>query len=374
MAQEIGVFLFSLTALIVLYTMNNVAAFQEPFVIMEIGFAVLIAVFIFFYLITRLSPPKDTFFYVFAEFSFTCIIDLVSAMEYDGYASGFMDFYQKTGEPYLGTAYAIMMCYWDGIAHFLMYLVMVRRMAKKRPYRNLGLFWAGSLTGNMVVFVAGIVIGKYGLEIRPAFWINMPFLFVPMWGAVSFFRRPRDPTGIVISRVEREHKVPLIGRPMDMLLVVGLIGAMAFTFFRGLVVLGCPLEEFTSYTTLYEPYLNDPTAYPKVMMLCFLFYALPLLGSFVYGLWTPGCTWMLDWSVFVAGAMTQCQWSHIGASLHSRTQPMYHIPEASMTPVLVANVLYALVPLLLAKRCTSNPAFFLTPAALTQSNNEKKVN
>ncbi|XP_012671050.2 transmembrane 6 superfamily member 2b [Clupea harengus] len=374
MGQEICVFLFSLTALPVLYTMNNVPAYQEPLVILEIGVAVLVAVFFLVYLATRFNPPKDPFFYVFAEFSFTCIIDLVSAMEYDGFASGLMEFYQRTGEPYLGTSYAIMMCYWDGITHFLMYLVLVRRMSKKKPYRSLGLFWAGSLLSNMVVFVAGIAIGKYGLEIRPAFWLNMPFLLVPVWGAVSFFRRPRDPTTITLSKIERKHKLSLVWRPLDLLLSVGLCAAMAFTLFRGLVVLGCPLEEFTSYPTKYEPYLNDPVAYPRVMMLCFLFYALPLLGAFVYGLRTPGCTWMLDWTVFVAGAMTQCQWCHIGASLHPRTAAVYHIPESSMVPVLLVNVLYAAVPLLLAKRCTSDPAFFMSPAALTQSNHEKKVN
>lgn len=36
---------------------------------------------------------------VFAVFSFTCVIDLVSALEYDGIISGFMQFYQKTVGP-----------------------------------------------------------------------------------------------------------------------------------------------------------------------------------------------------------------------------------------------------------------------------------
>lgn len=40
-------------------------------------------------------------------------------------------------------------------------------------------------------------------------------------------------------------------------------------------------------------------------MLVFLFYALPLLTLFVYGLTVPGCTWMLDWTVFLAGAIAQ---------------------------------------------------------------------
>lgn len=40
-------------------------------------------------------------------------------------------------------------------------------------------------------------------------------------------------------------------------------------------------------------------------MLHLFFYGLPLLGAFVYGLLKPGCTWMSDWTIFFAGAMTQ---------------------------------------------------------------------
>lgn len=40
-------------------------------------------------------------------------------------------------------------------------------------------------------------------------------------------------------------------------------------------------------------------------MLVYLFYALPLLTVLIYGLKTPGCSWMLDLTIFFAGAMAQ---------------------------------------------------------------------
>lgn len=96
------------------------------------------------------------------------------------------------------------------------------------------------------------------------------------------------------------------------------------------MVLDCPLDVCFTYIYQYEPYLKDPVGFPRVMvsqkknaelnqiyfifmlkvllfmqMLVYLFYALPLLTFFVYGLNTPGCSWMLDLTIFFAGAMSQ---------------------------------------------------------------------
>ncbi|XP_068176093.1 transmembrane 6 superfamily member 2b [Antennarius striatus] len=357
--METFVFLFSFSVLGVLYAMNNVPAFQEPFVVLEIGVAVLVIVFLFYFLITRGNPPKDPLFFVFAEFSFTCVIDLVSALEYDGIISGFMEFYRKTGEPYLGTSYAIMMCYWDGIAHFIMYLVMISRITDRKAYRSLGLFWAGSLCANMSVFITGIVAGKYGSEIQPAFWLNFVFLLMPVWGAVTLFTRPKDRPLIGGYNAQQAQSMKLIWRPLDLILVLLLLVAMAFTILRGLVALDSPVEACSDYLRHYEPYLKDPVGYPRVMMLHLFFYGLPLLGAFVYGLLKPGCTWMSDWTLFFAGAMIQCQWAHIGGSLHPRTATQFHIPDDVFWSVLAANLLYAATPLLLALRVQNDPYFFL---------------
>uniref|UniRef100_A0A8C5E3X2 EXPERA domain-containing protein n=1 Tax=Gouania willdenowi TaxID=441366 RepID=A0A8C5E3X2_GOUWI len=337
----------------------GVLSITWPFVILEIGVAVLVVVFLFYFLITRGNPPKDFLFFVFAEFSFTCIIDLTSALEYDGFISGFMEFYRKTGEPYLGTPYAIMMCYWDGIAHFIMYLVMIGRITDRKAYRTLGLFWAGSLCANMSVFITGIVAGKYGKEIRPAFWINFLFLLMPVVGAITLFTRPKDRPLTGGYNAQHAQSMKLIWRPMDLILVLLLLAAMAFTTLRGLVALDAPLEACSLYVKHFEPYLKDPVGYPRVMMLHLYFYGLPLLGAFVYGLLRPGCTWMSDWTVFFCGAMIQCQWAHIGGSLHSGTKAPFRIPNDVFWSVLAANVLYAATPILVAMRVRSNPYFFL---------------
>ncbi|XP_029971243.1 transmembrane 6 superfamily member 2-like [Salarias fasciatus] len=371
---EVCVFLLSLLAPGVLYAMNNIPALQEPLPILGMGMVVLGSLLILVLLTVRHKTKVDPLFYVFAEFSFTCMVGLTNALEQDGFISGFMGFYLKMGEPHLSTAYAVMMSYWEGVVHFILFLTIIHRMFTGKSYRSLGLLWAGSSIAHQVVHIPGVVIGKYGSNIRPAFWRNVPFFLVPFWAAFLLFSRPREMPIVTADKIASEQKKSLLSRPIDLLLSLLLLGAAAFCAFRGFVVLDCPMDRCFTYIYQYEPYLKDPVGFPRVTMLVYLFYALPLLTVLVCGLNTPGCSWMLDWTVFLAGAMLQAQWCHIGASLHSRTPFTYRVPADKWRPVIGLNVLLAAAPALLALRCHASPAYFMKPVPKGQANNKKKRN
>lgn len=371
---EVCVFLISLLAPGVLYTMNNIPALQEPLPILAMGMIVLAFVLLLLLLTVPSKTKLDPLFYVFAEFSFTCMVGLTNALEQDGFISGFMGFYLKMGEPHLSTAYAVMMSYWEGIVHFALFLTIIHRMFKGKSYRSLALLWAGSSIAHQIVLIPGVVIGKYGSNVQPAFWRNVPFFVVPFWAASLLFSRPREMPIVTADKISTEQKKSLLSRPVDLLLSLLLLTAMTFSVFRGFVVLDCPLDSCFTYIYQYEPYLKDPVGFPRVMMLVYLFYALPLLTVFMYGLTTPGCSWMLDWTLFLAGAIAQTQWCHIGASLHSRTPFTYRVPADKWWPVITLNVLLAAAPTLLALRCHTNPAYFMKPVPKGQTNSKKKKN
>ncbi|XP_073347321.1 transmembrane 6 superfamily member 2 [Pagrus major] len=371
---EVSVCLLSLLAPGVLYTINNIPALQEPLPILGVGMVVLGCVLLLTLLIVRNQKKVDPLFYAFAEFSFTCLVGLTNALEQDGFISGFMGFYVKKGEPHMSTAYAVMMSYWEGVLHYLLFLIIIHRMFKGKSYRSLALLWAGSSMAHQIVLIPGVVVGKYGSNIRPAFWRNIPFFLAPFWAASLLFSRPREMPIVTADKISVEQKKSLLFRPVDLLLSLLLLAAGAFSVFRGFVVLDCPLDTCFTYVYQYEPYLKDPVGFPRVMMLAYLFYAVPLLTVFIYGLRTPGCSWMLDWTIFFAAAMAQTQWCHIGASLHSRTPFTYRVPADKWWPVIGLNALLAAAPALLALRCYSNPAYFMKPVPKGQANNEKKKN
>ncbi|CAJ1072086.1 transmembrane 6 superfamily member 2 [Xyrichtys novacula] len=371
---EVSVFLLSLLAPAVLYTLNNIPVLQEPLPILGVGLVVLGSVLILLLLAVHHKTKVDPLFYAFAEFSFTCLVGLTNALEQDGFISGFMGFYLKRGEPHLSTAYAVMMSYWEGVFHYILFLVIIHRMFKGRSYRSLGLLWAGSSIAHQIVLIPGVVVGKYGSNIKPAFWRNIPFFVAPFWAASLLFSRQREMPIIKADTISAEQSKSLLRRPVDLLLSLLLLAAMAFCVFRGFVVLDCPLDVCFTYIYQYEPYLKDPVGFPRVMMLAYLFYAVPLLTVCIYGLRTPGCSWMLDWTIFLAGAMTQTQWCHIGASLHSRTPFTYRVPSDRWWPVFALNMLLVAVPILLALRCYTNPTYFMKPVPKGQTDKEKKKN
>ncbi|XP_074193909.1 transmembrane 6 superfamily member 2 [Rhinolophus sinicus] len=349
----------SLGAVPVSYALNQVSTLSHPLGVALMSALILGLLFLAIYSLSHGEIYYDPLYAVFAVFAFTSVVDLLIALQEDGYLMGFMEFYTKEGDPYLRTSHGIFICYWDGIVHYLLYLAMAGAIRRRMRYRNLGLYWLGSFVMSILVFLPGNILGKYSSEIRPAFFLTIPYLLVPCVAGLSVFNQSRVPTCCNPNVVQEEQKRSLLQRPADLALVIYLILAGFFTLFRGLVVLDCPTDACFVYIYQYEPYLRDPVAYPKVQMLVYMFYVLPFYGLATYALMFPGCSWLPDWALVFAGAIGQAQFSHMGASTHLRTPFTYRVPEDAWTCFFICNLLYALGPHLLACRCLLWPSFFL---------------
>ncbi|XP_023372979.1 transmembrane 6 superfamily member 2 isoform X1 [Otolemur garnettii] len=364
----------SLSAVPVSYALNHVSALSHPLAIALMSALILGVLFVTIYSLSYCEISYDPLYAVFTVFAFTSVVDLIIALQEDGYVVGFMEFYTREGEPYLRTAHGVFICYWDGTIHYLLYLAMagaIHRRCRKR-YRNFGLYWLGSFAMSMLVFLPGNILGKYSSEIRPAFFLTIPYILVPCWAGMKVFNQSRVPTCYTPNMIQEEQRKGLLKRPVDLALVIYLILAGFFTLFRGLVVLECPMDACFVYIYQYEPYLRDPVAYPKVQMLMYMFYALPFYALATYALTFPGCSWLPDWALVFAGAIGQAQFSHMGASMHLRTPFTYRVPEDTWTCFFICNLLYALGPHLLAYRCLRSPAFFLKPPPSSLPAHHKK--
>ncbi|TRY55176.1 hypothetical protein DNTS_032662, partial [Danionella cerebrum] len=366
---EISVLLLSLSAPFLLYAINQLPFLQDPQVILALVVAALTTVFLLANRGMKSAAAPDPLFYVFAVFSFTSVLSLTNALQQDGFIKGFMDVYVgKSGtagllaarlgphrsrtldeggatcrradcvlvlpqvEPHLSSAHGILLSYWEGLVHFLLLLLIIHRMSE----------------GSSLSLIGSV------------------------WTAVKLLSRPRELSIIPADKLEVLQRRSLLSRPVDLLLTLCLLGNIAFTAFRGFVVLECSLDACFSYIYQYEPYMKDSVGFPKLTMLVFLFYAVPLLWACVLGLLTPGCSWMLDWTLVLAGAVAQAQWTHLGASLHSRTPFTYRIPKDEWSQVMVLNLLSLAVPVLLALRCHIRPAFFLQSQPHTPTTNGRK--
>ncbi|XP_051893844.1 transmembrane 6 superfamily member 2-like [Pristis pectinata] len=367
-------FLASLSAIPLSHLLNSLSAMESPVVVFAAGAGVLLGLLLVLYLLVGRSHPKDPLFYVFAVFSFTSVIDLVISLEQDGYIKGFMAFYLKEGEPYLCSAYGILICYWDGTVHYVLYLTMIAAITLGRNYRTIGLYWLGSLVMSLITLLLGTSVGKFGSEIRPAFLLNIPYVLIPLWAGKKILGSSRSLSQTTADQAITEQRKWLYRRPLDFCLVLYLLFAILYTLLRGFVTLDCSFDFCDTYKYEQEPYLLDPVMYPKIQMLVNVFYLLPFFGLALYGLIVPGCMWMLDLTVIFAGAIAQAQFSHIGASLHPRTSFTYRVPDNAVSSFLYANVFFAVGAQLLAFRCAVFSGFFLKGVPKNNEEMEKKVN
>ncbi|XP_048198618.1 transmembrane 6 superfamily member 2 [Perognathus longimembris pacificus] len=369
LASRISV--LSLAALPVSYALSRVSVISHPTCMALMTALVLGLLFIAIYNLARGEIAYDPLYTVCALFAFTSVVDLVIALQEDGFLAGFMEFYTQEAQPYLRTAHGIFICYWDGTVHYLLYLAMAAAIRQRKQFRNLGLYWLGSYTMSLLVFIPGNILGKYSSEVRPTFFLAILYILIPCWAGMRIFNQPPAPASCPPNMVQESQRKRLLQRPADLALLLYLILAAIFTLFRGLVVLDCPTDACFVYIYQYEPYLRDPVAYPKVQMLVYLFYFLPFCILAAYALVVPGCNWLPGWAMVFAGAVGQAQFSHVGASMHQRTAFTYRVPEDTTTCFFLCNLLFALGPHLLAYRCLCQPAFFL-PALPTRAPDSKK--
>ncbi|XP_016090103.1 transmembrane 6 superfamily member 1-like [Sinocyclocheilus grahami] len=285
---EISVFILSLTAPFILYTINHVPFLQDPQVILAIGIMVLTTIFLLANRSVKSTKSTDPLYYVFAVFSFTSVVSITNALQHHGFIKGFMDFYiskvrslshtHTHPHTHTHTHTHTMTCYLRCCA--------VGFSSYSKPFRSLALVWAGSMIASQIVLITGVVVGKYGKNL-PAFWRNAPSLVLPIWAAAKLFNRPRELSIIPADKVKFQ---------------------------------------------------------------------------------------MIDSTVLIQSSKIHMQWTHLGASVHSRTPFTYRIPKDEWRQVVTLNLLYTAVPVLLAVRCYMDQTFFMKSVPQEQASNGKKKN
>lgn len=356
-----GVFVLSLMSIPISYLFNSLIYNNSAEAAFFAGCTTVLILAISARFMFKKKAPEDPFFYVYAVYAFLSVVNLIIGLEQDNIIDGFVTFYLKEADPHINTAHGHMISYWDGCVHYLMYLLMITAITWGDSYRAIGLYWVGSFLMRAIVYILGNAVGKYGTQVSPLFLLHMVYILVSVWACFRIFSQPST-TEVQQTDIQEAQRKSLLHRPLDLLFIIYLIPAFAFCIFRGLVVLDCSSKWCQDYAQHYEPYLKDPSAYPKVQMLVSMLYSGPYYVITLYGLLVPGCEWMPDLTLIHSGALAQAQFSHIGASLHTRTPFSYRVPADRQPAFLLVNVLYALLPQALCYRCATRPAFFLRPS------------
>ncbi|KAJ8304578.1 hypothetical protein KUTeg_018161 [Tegillarca granosa] len=345
--KALPIFLCGFLSIPLAFMLNLFHAMRNPILVLVAGVLSLSLVIAIPFIFKKTTKPKhDSFYYVWSIFTFSSVIDMVLALENDGIINSVMGFYLQEGEPYLQTAYGTFICYWDAIAHMMMYVVILSADSFNWRYRTGVLYWVGSIGHSMLVFLSGNFVGKFG--VKWGVFINIPYLVIPILAGYKMLNKKLESKSIV------HRNFNVFSKPADVGFLMYFILAAGVGCFRAFAVLGCLSDVTQNYLKYYEPYLTDPTQYPKMQMLVYLFYFVPFyvyaIKSLVNGDNSSGIS---DWAVIHAGAAAQAQIPHIGSSLHHMTDPALRVPKNMNAQILFwgLNITLLIIPQLFAYRC-----------------------
>ncbi|KAK7010867.1 transmembrane 6 superfamily member 1 [Biomphalaria glabrata] len=330
--------------------------------------ALTLATLVPYILFRNVLKRSDPVVLTVSVFCWSCMIDLGIGLELDGYISNFIGFYFIEGEPYLFTAHGTLINYWDGTVQYGLGLAMIILFCQKRSYRDVGLYWVGSILNSMVVLLPGGVAGKHPFKL--SILLNTPYILLPLFAGFKFIHERHSQKTPIRKFNSIWH------RPVDFLFLIYFIGAISISIFRALAVLNGNAELMKDYTKIYEPYLLDESNFPRFQMLAYGYFFLIYYLSAVYALLYPGQNWMTDWSIIHAGASAQGQFSYIVGSIHHRTPASLRSPISGF-PGLVfwtINLALVLVPHFFMLWCKRNEHMYGCVSLVKTENDSKKLN
>ncbi|PVD20201.1 hypothetical protein C0Q70_20697 [Pomacea canaliculata] len=331
----------SLTSLPIAFVLNKINLMKDHRFVFAAGVLCLAAAAIVPALVLRRRYRNvDWIMYVFGLFCWTGIVDLFIGLELNGFVSNFMGFYLLEGEPYLNTSHGMFINYWDGTVQYALQLSSIALFCLQASYREVGLYWCGSIINSMLVLLPGAVLGKSG--VRWSYLLNVPYALLPVFIAFKFIKgRPLQARSYLRVPWETFLQIPYYAKNMSFLQAV----------------LGANISCMETYLKKYEPYLTDPSAFPKAQMLVNMYYFVFYYVCAMDGLINPGHLWMSDWAIIHAGAAAQSQFVHMASSIHSRTPTELRAPVGGVAGGVFwgVNLLLLVVPQLFALRCWRDP-------------------
>ncbi|CAG5132465.1 unnamed protein product [Candidula unifasciata] len=348
----IGIFLLSLTSWPVAIVLNKLNILKSERAVLLAG-ALYIGVVLVatLFLFRRNFRKVDPFMYAFSLFCVDATSSFFNALESDGYLKVPQLSNVSSVEPYLETAHGIMTSYWNGIVHFILCLASVALYTNRDSHREVILYWAGSLLNSMVVLLPACATGNIGIKASTLF--NLLYVVLPV--VVIFYYIEKRPFQ---ARTFVKYET-ILKRPVALLFLAYYLAAIVLAVSRGLTVLGGRTSGIT-FLNKYEPYLKDPSGFPKFQALTYEYLFVVYYLVAIYGLFNPGQHWMADWSLVHAGAAAQAQFSYISSSLHRLTPRDYQSPRTG-TPAIVfwtVNLALFIVPHLFAWWCQRDPENF----------------